>query len=150
MLPFILNRHIHRSFIRSLVYRIHQRSMSTQHQHWTQPTRSGSDPILKVYNSLTKTKVTVSARLYEYTLTHVRQTEFIPKDGRHVTWYNCGPTVYDASHMGHARYEVSQYRISVPHCFNTLPIQKLCNSRHLTADSCRLLWIRRALCYEHN
>lgn len=21
-----------------------------------------------------------------------------------VTWYNCGPTVYDASHMGHARY----------------------------------------------
>lgn len=19
-------------------------------------------------------------------------------------WYNCGPTVYDASHMGHARY----------------------------------------------
>ncbi|CAO3675721.1 unnamed protein product [Umbelopsis ramanniana] len=24
-------------------------------------------------------------------------------NGRRVTWYNCGPTVYDASHMGHAR-----------------------------------------------
>ncbi len=23
--------------------------------------------------------------------------------GNRVTWYNCGPTVYDASHMGHAR-----------------------------------------------
>lgn len=21
-----------------------------------------------------------------------------------MSWYNCGPTVYDASHMGHARY----------------------------------------------
>ncbi|GAA5804655.1 hypothetical protein HPULCUR_010157 [Helicostylum pulchrum] len=43
-------------------------------------------PVLKFQNSLTKTK-----------------TEFIPKQGRRVTWYNCGPTVYDASHMGHAR-----------------------------------------------
>lgn len=23
-----------------------------------------------------------------------------------VTWYNCGPTVYDSSHMGHARFVV--------------------------------------------
>lgn len=43
-------------------------------------------PVLKFQNSLTKTK-----------------TEFIPQSGRRVTWYNCGPTVYDASHMGHAR-----------------------------------------------
>ena len=28
---------------------------------------------------------------------------FIPQNGTSVTWYNCGPTVYDASHMGHAR-----------------------------------------------
>ncbi|PWN98315.1 hypothetical protein FA09DRAFT_308177 [Tilletiopsis washingtonensis] len=28
--------------------------------------------------------------------------------GRSVTWYNCGPTVYDASHMGHARNYVTQ------------------------------------------
>ena len=33
-----------------------------------------------------------------------RQKEvFVPQKGSLVTWYNCGPTVYDASHMGHAR-----------------------------------------------
>lgn len=28
---------------------------------------------------------------------------FAPRDGRLVRWYICGPTVYDDSHMGHAR-----------------------------------------------
>ncbi|XP_064401843.1 cysteine--tRNA ligase, cytoplasmic-like [Halichondria panicea] len=42
--------------------------------------------VLKVYNSLTR-----------------RKEEFVPLSGRRVTWYSCGPTVYDASHMGHAR-----------------------------------------------
>lgn len=32
---------------------------------------------------------------------------FIPINGRRVTWYCCGPTVYDAGHMGHARNYVS-------------------------------------------
>ena len=27
----------------------------------------------------------------------------MPLQGRRVLWYSCGPTVYDASHMGHAR-----------------------------------------------
>ncbi|KAJ7933817.1 tRNA synthetases class I (C) catalytic domain-containing protein [Mycena leptocephala] len=54
-----------------------------------QPQRE--DPVLKVYNSLTKSK-----------------TEFVPSNGRRVKWYNCGPTVYDASHMGHARNYVTQ------------------------------------------
>lgn len=37
-----------------------------------------------------------------------RQKElFVPKDGRNVKWYSCGPTVYDASHMGHARSYIS-------------------------------------------
>ena len=25
------------------------------------------------------------------------------REGKRIKWYNCGPTVYDASHMGHAR-----------------------------------------------
>ncbi|XP_072826630.1 cysteine--tRNA ligase, cytoplasmic isoform X3 [Vicugna pacos] len=29
------------------------------------------------------------------------------EDGKRVTWYCCGPTVYDASHMGHARSYIS-------------------------------------------
>ncbi|XP_050546636.1 cysteine--tRNA ligase, cytoplasmic [Daktulosphaira vitifoliae] len=43
-------------------------------------------PQLKLFNSLTRTKEL-----------------FVPKNGHKVLWYSCGPTVYDASHMGHAR-----------------------------------------------
>lgn len=33
---------------------------------------------------------------------------FVTKDGsRNVTWYICGPTVYDSSHIGHARNYVT-------------------------------------------
>eukprot|EP01116_Phalansterium_solitarium_P022088 TRINITY_DN7169_c0_g1_i1.p1 TRINITY_DN7169_c0_g1~~TRINITY_DN7169_c0_g1_i1.p1 ORF type:complete len:761 (-),score=270.56 TRINITY_DN7169_c0_g1_i1:47-2329(-) len=45
---------------------------------------------LKVYNSLTCTKV-----------------KFVPNEGRKISWYICGPTVYDSSHMGHARNYVT-------------------------------------------
>jgi cysteinyl-tRNA synthetase len=45
---------------------------------------------LKLYNSLTRQK-----------------EPFIAQAGNRVTWYNCGPTVYDASHMGHARTYLS-------------------------------------------
>ncbi|EGD82565.1 cysteinyl-tRNA synthetase [Salpingoeca rosetta] len=35
---------------------------------------------------------------------YTRQKEvFVPRERNRVTWYGCGPTVYDASHMGHAR-----------------------------------------------
>ncbi|XP_006893438.1 PREDICTED: cysteine--tRNA ligase, cytoplasmic [Elephantulus edwardii] len=45
---------------------------------------------LRLYNSLTRNK-----------------DVFIPQNGKKVTWYCCGPTVYDASHMGHARSYIS-------------------------------------------
>lgn len=32
---------------------------------------------------------------------------FVPKDEGKVSWYACGPTVYDHSHLGHARNYVS-------------------------------------------
>ncbi|OQR67975.1 cysteine--tRNA ligase [Tropilaelaps mercedesae] len=50
----------------------------------------GHSASLKLYNSLTREK-----------------EPFVPQNGRRVTWYNCGPTVYDASHMGHARSYIS-------------------------------------------
>ncbi|KAG5352598.1 hypothetical protein C0989_001632 [Termitomyces sp. Mn162] len=65
--------------------------MSVQQPPWNIPDRTAPEPILKIYNSLTRTK-----------------TEFVPRNGRYVKWYNCGPTVYDASHMGHARNYVTQ------------------------------------------
>ncbi len=47
---------------------------------------------LKIWNSLTRSK-----------------TPFVPldPDGRKITWYACGPTVYDDSHLGHARNYVT-------------------------------------------
>lgn len=62
-----------------------------QQRAWVAPTPSEPEPQLQVYNSLTRTK-----------------QPFVPMRARHVTWYNCGPTVYDASHMGHARNYVTQ------------------------------------------
>lgn len=32
---------------------------------------------------------------------------FVPLDAKQVTWYSCGPTVYDSSHLGHARNYVT-------------------------------------------
>ncbi|WFD36089.1 cysteine--tRNA ligase [Malassezia cuniculi] len=58
---------------------------------WTAPVPVVPAPELHVWNSLTRSKV-----------------PFVPLRGRRVTWYNCGPTVYDASHMGHARNYVTQ------------------------------------------
>ncbi|BGP26154.1 cysteinyl-tRNA synthetase [Rhodotorula toruloides] len=36
------------------------------------------------------------------------KVDFVTKNPGVVTWYNCGPTVYDASHMGHARNYMAQ------------------------------------------
>ena len=59
---------------------------------WKLPSPEGSpgDKGLVVYNSLTRSKV-----------------PFIPKEGNRVNWYICGPTVYDSSHLGHARSYLS-------------------------------------------
>lgn len=54
---------------------------------WFAPDRPGEDlPQLYVHNSITD----------DLDL-------FRPRQSRTVTWYTCGPTVYDACHMGHAR-----------------------------------------------
>ncbi|KAF5287145.1 hypothetical protein FQR65_LT12331 [Abscondita terminalis] len=52
---------------------------------WAPPPNS-KGPVLKLFNSLTRQKEV-----------------FVPQTGRRINWYSCGPTVYDASHMGHAR-----------------------------------------------
>lgn len=52
---------------------------------WYQPTPNSATS-LHISNSLTREK-----------------NKFIPANGNSVKWYCCGPTVYDASHMGHAR-----------------------------------------------
>ncbi|KAL7489801.1 hypothetical protein ACHAW6_015517 [Cyclotella cf. meneghiniana] len=36
-----------------------------------------------------------------------KKEPFVPMRARHVKWYTCGPTVYDSSHVGHARTYLS-------------------------------------------
>lgn len=62
---------------------------------WQPPPQADGDaelPPLKIFNSLTRTK-----------------NSFVPLDwkNKRVTWYACGPTVYDDAHLGHARNYVS-------------------------------------------
>jgi len=62
-------------------------SNKRQQPPWTPPGGEKEEPKLMLYNSLSRKKEV-----------------FIPQNPENeVTWYNCGPTVYDASHMGHAR-----------------------------------------------
>ncbi|KAI9105893.1 tRNA synthetases class I (C) catalytic domain-containing protein [Phlyctochytrium arcticum] len=60
-------------------------STAIKQPEWLKPAGSAV-PKLKISNSMTKSK-----------------EEFIPISGKSVGWYSCGPTVYDKSHMGHAR-----------------------------------------------
>ena len=53
---------------------------------WFLPNPTSPQPELKVYNSMTRSLV-----------------PFIPAEGKLIRWYSCGPTVYDAAHIGHAR-----------------------------------------------
>lgn len=66
-------------------------NMTTKREQpvWRPPTNE-NQPCLHLFNSLTRQK-----------------EPFVPQNGNRVTWYNCGPTVYDASHMGHARTYLS-------------------------------------------
>jgi cysteinyl-tRNA synthetase len=57
---------------------------------WLKPSGPTHQPGLKVYNSLTRSEV-----------------DFVPNEQGHITWYSCGPTVYDDAHLGHARNYVT-------------------------------------------
>lgn len=86
----LLGRHLQRiNFILSI-----RRAMSSEANttKWYPPVTkdANSRPVLKLYNTLTHSKV-----------------EFVPEEAGKIKWYSCGPTVYNPSHMGHARNYVS-------------------------------------------
>mmetsp|Transcript_36021 Transcript_36021/g.52797 ORF Transcript_36021/g.52797 Transcript_36021/m.52797 type:complete len:831 (-) Transcript_36021:1423-3915(-) len=60
--------------------------LKDNHPKWYPPTATTTPTLLRVSNSLTGSVET-----------------FVPGDTRKVLWYTCGPTVYDVSHVGHAR-----------------------------------------------
>jgi cysteinyl-tRNA synthetase len=65
--------------------------MASRQPAWEQPKKPlGVElPPLQIYNSLTR-----------------RKNDFVPLDpeGKKVTWYACGPTVYDISHLGKEKW----------------------------------------------
>lgn len=61
-------------------------SCGASQPEWIQPSPVRGISELKVLNTMTRTKV-----------------PFIPAEGNLIRWYSCGPTVYDAAHIGHAR-----------------------------------------------
>lgn len=78
-----------------LVCQLPIRTMASQaraQQPAWQPPPNADGKSIHIYNSLTRSK-----------------TPFAPLDpqGKKVTWYVCGPTVYDDAHVGHARNYVS-------------------------------------------
>ncbi|KAI1626925.1 cysteinyl-tRNA synthetase [Exophiala viscosa] len=68
----------------------HSKTLKMSQPPWSQPSGTTHQPELKVYNSLTRSKV-----------------PFIPLKTEQISWYACGPTVYDDSHLGHARNYVT-------------------------------------------
>ena len=69
-----------------------QPSTATRQPPWSPPPGGSTHPRLRVYNSLTRSKVPFTT---------------IDRQGREIKWYACGPTVYDDSHLGHARNYVT-------------------------------------------
>ena len=63
---------------------------SSRQPPWSHPQSSTHEPELKVYNSLTRSK-----------------KPFVPREKGKISWYSCGPTVYDEAHLGHARNYVT-------------------------------------------
>lgn len=61
-------------------------SEKRKQKEWNLPERDAIHSKIELYNSLTRDK-----------------KEFVPIESNLIKWYNCGPTVYDSSHMGHAR-----------------------------------------------
>ncbi|XP_047343945.1 probable cysteine--tRNA ligase, mitochondrial isoform X5 [Vespa velutina] len=74
---------------------------------WIEPI--GTDTGIKLYNPITKTKVSLILR----------------KEG-FLTWYMCGPTVYDSAHIGHAityiRFDIIRQILSQYFNIHTLVI----------------------------
>jgi cysteinyl-tRNA synthetase len=77
--------------------------------------------MLKFYNTLT------------------RQIEdFIPINPSLITYYSCGPTVYDYAHIGHARTYVFADSVERVLTYNGFPVKRVMNITdvgHLTSDS---------------
>uniref|UniRef100_A0A0K8V664 cysteine--tRNA ligase n=1 Tax=Bactrocera latifrons TaxID=174628 RepID=A0A0K8V664_BACLA len=71
------------SFLKPLRFWPFQIQRFSSKQHWEKPI-SGRDTGIQIYNCITREKVPL-----------------ILSNDTYATWYTCGPTVYDSTHIGH-------------------------------------------------
>lgn len=103
---------------------------------WTAPKTSSADvertlPNLRIYNTLTRSKV-----------------PFVPLDpkGQTVTWYACGPTVYDdAVSQSHQSSRIRCLTIHVAHW----ACSQLCINRHYSSHPHSSFQVQCQICDEH-
>ena len=138
------------------VRKTRQRMTSKRTQPAWEAPNPGEIPKLKLFNSLTREKEV-----------------FVPQQGKkvkdisfdqqifilciwQVTWYNCGPTVYDASHMGHARnylsFDILRRVLQVENKYEVKPchfLDKRWSSFSILIHA-GLFWLWRLFCDEHH
>lgn len=111
------------------------KKMSKRNQPtWQAPEPTQNEPKLRLFNSLTRQKEL-----------------FIPADGNNVTWYSCGPTVYDASHMGHARYFWTQMNLDEVQILMVIVFLQIIHFIwYSPSGTGQLFQLQRAVCHEHH
>jgi hypothetical protein len=135
--------HTYRLYIRACSTR--PPSMSAQQPPWRVPEPDSAAPVLKVYNSLTRTKVRMSHTLAFYTCR--RECEPIDRI--------CAPErapcqvvqlrAHRLRRVAHGPCTVRRAPTSVPHSLTSVGAQKLRDTGHPAPDHDRLLRVRRAL-----
>lgn len=100
---------------------------------------------ITIQSAKTMSTATTAHPLWVYNSLGRKKTQFITLDpnGFKVTWYCCGPTVYDAGHLGHARNYVSTdilRRIMEHLGYNVEFVMNI-------TDVDDKVWDYRALCY---
>jgi cysteinyl-tRNA synthetase len=93
-----------------------------EHARWWRRPWTSSAKLVGIESGMWKARFFASTIVGDE-VSHVFKVPFMPNKGRAVTWYTCGPTVYDLSHLGHARWVWKQPRFfcafrKVPHYEN--------------------------------
>lgn len=122
-------------------------AMSAQQPSWNVPTRQVEEPVLKVYNSLTKTKVCFL--IIDVSQLHVCiggiRSEVRPP--RQVVQLRA----HGIRRLSHGSCKVSRVRSSHGgRALTMFALKKLRHPRHTSQNSLRLFWLRRSFCCEHH
>lgn len=120
-------------------------TMATQQPTWTAPKRATAEPVLKVFNSLTRTKVCSLGLSLSRRLKYHRQSLFQGTDATSSGIIVAQP--FTMLHIWAMRGTIAPS----PHCWEELTTtQKLCYAGYSSTDNDRLSRIRCSFCHEYH